>query len=480
MKKLLPILLSAALALSGCSAPDASAPADSAAAPAETTEATEPTATAAEAAFPVGTLYRMPSVFAGDGGFNTGEGYYEILTAPPNHDGGLIVKTDYGTMAQAPVCQVPGCTHDSEACPAYLPSAYGLTIFVIDGEVYIYHVRSTSQTDSPADSQTDEELAARLAQEGLSDEDIQSALNSRALDREPSFIDVISADGLSRRRLLSIGPEEDWYYRLSYCDGTALYGSRSMFLSDQPDAGIRLELTTGQVDTFPMAANERIVGAMENRLLTCRIVTDEPLPATQDETYWVIRNNGQMEYDLLDPATGSRVQLYSTSLREPFGYFAAYQGRLYGMAQALDSDGNPVEQWVECLDPQTGETTAFTDPLPGASGWIPPQDTDLMPVGSGRETRCIWLNEGTLDDTDYRLDLETGEVYATPRQYNGDGQPTSLAVLAETNDGRWLVGWDSHSDAGSGDSALRQDYGLIDPAAFLQGSEEYEYVDMWP
>ena len=104
------ICLALALALAACAAP----------APGAQTETAAP-ATAETAALTVGPLYTLPDTCGGYWGWNTGDAYYEYAReGQSNSMAALTLKTDYATGRQEPVCKVPGCTHDSESCPAWL------------------------------------------------------------------------------------------------------------------------------------------------------------------------------------------------------------------------------------------------------------------------------------------------------------------------------------------------------------------------
>ena len=50
----------------------------------------------------------------------------------------LVLKTDYAALTQSVYCDIPGCTHDSDACPAYLASDFCVGVMAVDGTVYTY------------------------------------------------------------------------------------------------------------------------------------------------------------------------------------------------------------------------------------------------------------------------------------------------------------------------------------------------------
>ena len=100
-------LLLAPLLLAGCGAK--AAPADTLPTTETTAEtAADPTPEPAPAGFSeVGTLSGIPSTCGGYWGWNTGDAYYEIARVGSGM-GGLLLKTDYATGQQTPLCSLPG------------------------------------------------------------------------------------------------------------------------------------------------------------------------------------------------------------------------------------------------------------------------------------------------------------------------------------------------------------------------------------
>lgn len=141
MRKMWSFLL-AALALTGCAA----APADALPA-AETAETAEMTTTETEEAaaqpvgFTVGNLSEVPNTCGGYWGWNTGDAYYEIARLDDENDQesmhALLLKTDYATAQQTVLCNVPGCTHDNAACPAWLEDWARTDVLVLPSGIYL-------------------------------------------------------------------------------------------------------------------------------------------------------------------------------------------------------------------------------------------------------------------------------------------------------------------------------------------------------
>lgn len=68
----------------------------------------------------------------------------------------LLLKTDYAAATQTVNCAVPGCAHDSDACPAYFTDDPGRNLVITDDRCAVCHVeteaapcKSTPSTPSP-------------------------------------------------------------------------------------------------------------------------------------------------------------------------------------------------------------------------------------------------------------------------------------------------------------------------------------------
>ena len=128
MKKLIPLILAAALTLAACASASDETPLTT---PTPAPEAPEPTSTPAPATTD---FYPLESYTTA---FNTGDAYYELVPYPGH---ALLLKTDYATAAQTVCCTMPNCAHDSEACPAYFPGrARRYTVFTAGDTLYVYH-----------------------------------------------------------------------------------------------------------------------------------------------------------------------------------------------------------------------------------------------------------------------------------------------------------------------------------------------------
>ena len=118
MKHLLSLGLAAllALTLAACGGQDPAVtespaePQTPETAPAQTTEAALPAV--------AGDFYAVQGTMGYNSLFNAGNIFYELR---PQTGYCLLYKIDCATATRQVLCSVPGCTHDSESCPAWLP-----------------------------------------------------------------------------------------------------------------------------------------------------------------------------------------------------------------------------------------------------------------------------------------------------------------------------------------------------------------------
>lgn len=94
------------------------------------------TATESSTATPAPTTEIAPFYHVSDT-LNTGDAYYSFGQKPGY---ALLLKTDYATATQTVFCEVPGCTHDTNACPAYFPGYYSDYIIAGDNPCYVCHI----------------------------------------------------------------------------------------------------------------------------------------------------------------------------------------------------------------------------------------------------------------------------------------------------------------------------------------------------
>lgn len=432
MKKLIPLILTAALTLAACASASDETPLTT---PTPVPEAPEPTSTPAPATTD---FYPLESYTTA---FNTGDAYYELVPYPGH---ALLLKTDYATAAQTVCCTMPNCAHDSEACPAYFPGrARRYTVFTAGDTLYVYHTlffRNTQTWEEYFDEYGKPQLEhPDQSFEGLTADEITADFYGRWTEQTtpPCLYTVHPGGGKVRTDL----PEEVRDYVMTYCDGAAVYGAAWNDENGTTAIGCRISLADGAVQTFPLLTQEQFLDVCGDALVTSHIVTDAPLP-TDREQYQAAIQSAETEYDLYDPNDGTRTRLaaypYDTS-----ALLGVYGGKAYFEKRQPIPYAAYEPVAVETLDIATGTTETI---------WTPEQGAQELPLG---------------DAEGHSLRMSESDVIV--------GQRTSLPVgfRAAAADGRWLV------TTGKDETTNRENYALVEPEQFMAGSAEQETVTMW-
>ncbi len=477
------------LLLAGCGAK--AAPVDTLPTTVTTAEtAADPTPEPTPAGFAeVGTLSHIPYTTGGYWGWNTGDAYYEI--ARESNDGwnmaGLLLKTDYATGQQTPLCHVPGCTHDSTACPAYLETWSRMNLLVLDGKVYLYYAGNDYWNYDDGESKNWQDHVEEWREQykennqGYASEDayIEACRITFEEYYAPSSIQVLNDDLTARTTVLTFTDEmrdlTELYF--GYCDQNALYAAPNSTEQNTPGRIVRLDIRTGEVQEIPLYANEEVVDAKGGRFLTQRVVSDAPMPSRDDgDIYRAALQNARYEFDWLDAQTLEREKICDMPTTDSPYFVREYKDRVY-----VEDNMREVSNWgTQCsfayYDKSNTRTELVAD-LP-VNAYMPQTDSGFMPVFGSGERTWIWVQKAGADiwsDVDYLYNLDTGEAVQITQKQNRDGGSMAVSVMAQTNDGRWLIGYKPHSATHND----RCDYGLIDPEAFRNGSEDYTLVQMW-
>lgn len=473
MKKLLPLILTCTLALTACTAaPDATPLSTPAPTP-------EPTATPA----PVTTDFYALNTY--DGRFNSGDAYYEFVQKLGYC---LLVKTDYATATQTVCCEIPGCTHDTDACPAYFPGKYPrYNICASPDALYVWHVSFFYQEKSWDDYYA-ESVAPRIANpdisfEGLTAEEIEA--HYRGLWTETTTPPRLYTVSPSGGKTYVDYPLELRDYQMQYCDGAALYGIREdvSYVSDQksnadPVQACRVALATGEVENFTLLPTENFVSACGDKLLTRRFVTDAPLPSDHEQFEAAIQS-ATVEFDLLDPRTGERTKVrdvpYNTdeSYWNTTSYAGYHNGKLY--FKRLDTtaaDGNRV-QGLAAYDAANGTTETVWDTWP-AEGWE--FRGNMMPMQGDKAEPYIIMSRSSPESGDglsaiWNVAADT--ITPVTQTVEDDSWDYRVFERAQTADGRWLVAIRYDKSTG------RYGYGIISPEQLAAGSTDWQEVTMW-
>ena len=460
MKKILPLAF--ALALAACAAPAQPAPEAPAPSPAPVT---------------VGRLFTVPRTTGTSLGWNTGTACYELAQSAADYDrSARVLKTDYATGRQEPVCKVHGCTHDSERCPAWLPNWERHSLLVLGEEVFLLYTGFSPAEREALYGRPWEEYWATAydsivesgALDAIADMDAykESVRADYALGRSPGYLDKISADGAARSRVFTLSDARSWNaVDFQWCDGAALYGVQVDPYQQLATTLLRLDLATGEAQDCPLLDNEQVLGVEGSRFVTIRYVSDEPLdPNADPELYNARMQNATAEFGLLTFPTGEREVLF----REPNdrtvflnGFLGVRDGVLYFEKNNAAGDGLQI-----VARDLSGAARVVTEEFPSQGLWVRGDRIDsLLPVGGSDPLR--WLLLENLDGQRYVLNVESGEWQALPGQ---------AVPVAQTADGRWMVGTEFHTPGTYG----RYNYALLSPDDLFAGRETYDTVVMWP
>ena len=461
------LALALAASLAACGGQGESAPSATAAPEAAATAETAP---AEETPAPAGDFYTLTN-----GPFNTGDACYVL---DPHTGYCLVTKIDYAAAEQRVLCSVSGCTHDSDACPAYVPG-YGQSAFLFTAgdTVYVYHgvpaMRSQGSWEEYYAQSVEPHLEEWQASTGMTEEELVAFYRGLYAERSaPAGLYVIERKGASRRDVTC--SQDLTNIVLGWCDGMALYGYDGELLYDDAATGYRVSLADGSVTTFPLQPYEWVMGAWKNRLLTCRVLTEMPLPDPADswDVYSAVLQNAVVEYDWLDPATGERSKIlerpYDGSTYGNGDFCGVQDGKLCFEDRTVLENGGYQCNGYYLYDPATGRRQDLVRPLENESMQLSPVLTGAPPETAALQGRYLWFHGSSGnyggDDLLWALDRQTGELSAIRQK--ADGAPWPVQVLALAGDGRFLVNTAAEGAA----------YALIGAEAFLQGSTDYTPV----
>lgn len=476
----LSLALTLALSLAGCGGPKVvTVTPEEAATPAPQQETEQQPAAA-----PAGDFYAISSTYVNSPGFNTGDAWYSLEA----HLGYcLLTKTDYSSVTRQVLCSVPGCTHDSESCPAWLPGqGQEVKFFTAGDTVYVYHPVATMHYEGSWDDYYAETVEPKLKErpqgwEDLTDEELVVYYRGRYEERSaPAGLYCIEGEGASRKDIpVSLDLTN---VIMSWCDGAALYGYDMEAASKGKSVGYRLALADGSVTTFTLLGNEQIVGAQGTNLLTSRTITQVPLPDpnTDWEAYQAVLQNATVEYDWLDPATGVRTKVlerpHDGSVFGNLDFNGLLSGKLYLEDQTQQGTEDFRRNAICAYDTTTGQWQDLLRPIPEGGMWLPNVTVAALPDCAAQQGRYLWFSGSDNvngENLAWVMDTQTGTLTAVKQTVQGYELPNwAVRAVALTDDGRFLV----PTAQQQGDYGPEYVYGLIDAEAFLQGSTDYTPV----
>lgn len=480
MKQLvsLGLTLMLALSLAGCGGPKVvTVTPEEAATPAPQQE------TENQPAAPAGDFYTISSNYLTGSGFNTGDTWYSL----ENHLGYcLVTKTDYATATRQVLCSVPGCTHDSEACPAWLPGKGSeVRLFTAGDTVYVYHPVATMYYAGSWEDYYAEIVERWLKErpqgwEDLTDEELVACCRGQYEERSaPAGLYCIEGDGASRRDIQT--SQDLANVMVGWCDGTALYGYELSQPAVGNSTGYRISLADGSVTTFPLQQQEQILGAEGTRLLTSHTVTEIPLPDYNTEgwdTYQAVLQTATVEYDWLDPATGARTKVlelpHDGSTFGNSNFYGLCGGKLYFEDRWAQQEGDSQDRSFCFYDTDTGQWQDLLRPLPDQSMTMTEAAVAGLPDIAAQQGQYLWITGSDNvngQNLAWMLDVQSGELFPIQQIMTGNIFPDWAVICqAQTDDGRFLL------CVGRSDDFYDYHYALIDAEAFLQDSTDYTLI----
>ena len=304
--KRIPILLASLLLLAGCTAPAQS----TASAPAETA--------ATQAPANVGDVHMLTNLYDG--------GQYRKLSTPYYPD--CVRKIDYATATAQSMCQISGCRHDSESCPAY-----SYAVFYQDGDVLLhpYCVYSDGKLDREVLSRYTPDataaplftLSAHTADFGISD-------------------DCLAAD-------------DQYYY---FVASTTLVGTGPICKGSPaqiPDAAPG-EPVTGEGDFLFRA--DKSTGELTNLADLGSVL--------EDTSYWYLATAGEQKLYFYGTAKSDdfpRVSCYDLVSQE-YTMLPEYSDKNGFFADGYYLKLDTLQGTLTAIDPITGQSTLLADTFP--------------------------------------------------------------------------------------------------------------------
>jgi len=371
----------------------------------------------------------------------------------------LLLKTDYATRRQSPLCSQPNCMHEDASCPAYTEGS--VLLAGIGEKLYMLYEAGglTSQQESNR---------ARL--------------------------EVIDPAAGTRRLLCTFPVGCEMYSGSLVCtDGYALYGT--MYEERGEAIGARVDLTTGAISYWTLSdgtgyATEMLGAAGTGIVVANDVSYNAELcpPVAEREKSWVRKNDGEsVQCIYYDIATGLRRELSlpqqildgKWDVRPMLGsYTPLYDGKFYGIDATLSEKGQTIMLAIWQVDILTGEMRKMEEIyVEEYTDWY---IVDVLPaMGEGQQEylKVYCYPENGTEVAIYLLGVERPETLKFSAAYNpktsiNRNGPVSQTVLGDTMlmlPSSLATTWDDG----------RSTYALASLDALLAGRDELTPIDMW-
>ena len=305
--KRIPILLASLLLLAGCTAPAQS----TASAPVETAAAQAPAAD-------VGDVHMLTNRYDG--------GQYRMLSTPYYPD--CVRKIDYATATAQSMCQISGCQHDSESCPAY-----GCDVFYQDGDVLLHPYRVNS------DGKPDREVLSRYAPDA-------TAAPLFTLSAHTADFDI--SDGC-------LAADDQYYYFVASTALTATASVSEGSPAQIPDAAPG-EPVTGE--GYFLFRADKSTGELTNLADLGSVL--------EDTSYWYLATAGEQKLYFYGDVINDdflRVSCYDLVSQE-YTLLPEYSDKNGFLADGYYLKPDALQGTLTAIDLITGQSTLLTDAFP--------------------------------------------------------------------------------------------------------------------
>lgn len=383
----------------------------------------------------------------------------------------LITRVDYDTQEENVACQKPGCEHNTSDCLSYVNIQNAdYLVAEEDGSLLFYHRvwSEENRKDMLAKYQGLLDDPARLEEEYPGEAGKAYVQDCVDMLQQPGYVDRISADGLSRERLVSL--PEGVNPELVCRDENALYGVIWDGNLDIPTAyyGVRIGLD-GQVDTFEIPKPEytTLMGGWNGKLVLRH--TRSPVDMNTMYLYgnydgfYALERQATQDCWLYDPATGEVDMIRLPDERVTL---------LSVVGDQLMYSRNEVNRYTLCsYDLVTGETRTYNEENNQISDAAPVQN-----VGGTPHFVSSYPN-GSIT----MVELSTGVTWSLDELGKMAGEiPAGFYVnrpVCETADGRLLLELYSNSSRDpiytTIPSPVTPEENVADARASLQEIQEY-------
>lgn len=304
--KRIPLLLASLLLLAGCTAP------------AQSTASTPTETAAAQAPASAGDVHMLTNRYDG--------GQYRTLITPYYPD--CVRKIDYATATAQSMCQISGCQHDSESCPAY-----GSGVFYQDGDVLLHPYRVNS------DGKPDREVLSRYAPDA-------TAAPLFTLSAHTADFDI--SDGC-------LAADDQYYYFVASTVLTATGSVSEGSPAQIPDAAPG-EPVTGEGDFLFRA--DKSTGELTNLADLGSVL--------EDTSYWYLATAGEQKLYFYGTAKSDdfpRVSCYDLVSQE-YTMLPEYSDKNGFFADGYYLKLDTLQGTLTAIDPITGQSTLLTDAFP--------------------------------------------------------------------------------------------------------------------